>query len=422
MSGGEDHEGDGARRCYSWMAAVKTKLESCKAEEVRAPPPTIVKVPRIIRRNNDQAYDPHLLSIGPYHRRPEPRLAPMEKLKWKYLRDFCARNDDESAALDVLLRKIQEVKDPARNCYSQDQIPVRDDDEFGEMLLLDACFVLELFLKSHEKIKRHSRLHDTDLVLASSSECALRSVARDLLLVENQLPFFVLRHIFDSSPKSPLSPVSLETLVVEFFKPLYQTINKMESSRKKTGEDDAVLHILHLIHSHFMESSKTQKDFDVSLSILPDLKTPPLLPLQTVPSAKRLQEAGIRKSRILKGMQYRKYSRPVYDPAAVSAIASTSSKNLVKFVELSREAQTQKRCSGSSGDFYHLDKNPIVPSRSRRKLQWSPIGGDGPELAQSSNGGESGTPEEHRRGEIPESPPSPTSSQQHSPPHRVSTG
>ncbi|XP_068645992.1 UPF0481 protein At3g47200-like [Aristolochia californica] len=296
-----------------WMVDLRKKYNSSEtqAEEVHASLPTIVRVPHIIRRTNDQAYDPHMLSIGPYHR-PNHRVAAMEKQKWKYLRHFCARNS--GLDLDDILRKVQEVKETARSRYLE-EIPVGDE-EFGELLVLDGCFIVELFLKAQDR-KRHpslgeKSLHENDLIFASSSEWILRSVARDLLLVENQLPFFVIHHIFNSFANS-LTSVSLADLAVEFFKPLYHTIGKMESSRNLDAnqkiksvhlEEHSPLHLLHLIHSHFIESSDTPTNFDSSLSILPlvkekqpfndNLSHQALMPLQTVPSAKRLQEAGIR--------------------------------------------------------------------------------------------------------------------------------
>ncbi|XP_068646334.1 UPF0481 protein At3g47200-like [Aristolochia californica] len=251
-----------------WIVAVRNKYNSSEtqAEEVHASLPTIVRVPHIIRRSNDQAYDPHILSIGPYHR-PNHRVAAMEKQKWKYLRHFCSRNN--GLYFDDILCKLQEVKEAARSRYLE-EIPVGDE-EFGELLVLDGCFIVELFLKAQDR-KRHpslgeKSLHENDLIFASSSEWILRSVARDLLLVENQLPFFVIHHIFNSFANS-LTSVSLADLAVEFFKSLYHTIGNMESSRKKIKSE--------------------KQPFNDNLS------HQALMPLQTVPSAKRLQEAGIR--------------------------------------------------------------------------------------------------------------------------------
>ncbi|XP_068640080.1 UPF0481 protein At3g47200-like [Aristolochia californica] len=303
MSTGEGDDG-------SWMIAMKNKYSSSNAEQSHPELPTIVRVPHIIRRTNEEAYEPEILSIGPYHRENK-RLLAMEKKKWKYLRDFCSRN--EGLTLDEILNSVQELKKSARRCYSED-IPIGED-EFGEMLVLDGCFILELFLKSQER-KSHveeKKLYETDLIFASSSEWILRCVARDLLLAENQLPFFVLLQLFNSFAKT-ISSVSLVSLSVNFFKTPYYTISKAESSihrdkDKKSfhPEESSHLHLLHLVHSHFMVTSDQGNDpvrnFDSSRSLLPlvkqkhpfdDHRSHRLRPLPTVPSAKRLQDAGIK--------------------------------------------------------------------------------------------------------------------------------
>ncbi|KAG9441338.1 hypothetical protein H6P81_017192 [Aristolochia fimbriata] len=241
----------------SWMISAKNKYDSLTAEQTHTGLPTIVKVPHIIRRTNEDAYEPEILSIGPYHRE-NMRLQQMEKKKWKYLRDFCSRN--EGLTLDDILDKVQELKKSARDCYSE-EIPVRED-EFGEMLMLDACFVLELFLKSEQRKsepgEEKKELFEGDLIFASTSEWILRCVARDLLLAENQIPFFVLVHLFNSFAKQA-SPVSLISLTVNFFKTPYYILSKAESSiqGKKSfhPEESSLLHLLHLLHSHFMATS-----------------------------------------------------------------------------------------------------------------------------------------------------------------------
>ncbi|XP_068644690.1 UPF0481 protein At3g47200-like [Aristolochia californica] len=295
----------------SWMIAMRSKYSSLNAERPHPELPTIVRVSHIIRKTNEEAYEPEILSIGPYHREKK-RLQEMEKQKWKYLRDFCSRND--GLTLDDILIKVQELKKSARSCYLED-IPIGEA-EFGEMLLLDGCFILELFLKSEERKslgEEKKYPYESDLIFASSSEWILRCVARDLLLVENQLPFSVLLHIFNSFAK-PISSVSLVSLSVNFFKTSYYTISKAESSihrdsHKKSFHPDesSLLHLLHLVHSHFMITSDQEEDpgknFDSSRSLLPlveqkhlsdDHQSHRLRPLQTVPCAKRLQDAGIK--------------------------------------------------------------------------------------------------------------------------------
>ncbi|KAL6008821.1 hypothetical protein ACLOJK_022047 [Asimina triloba] len=52
-------------------------------------PPTIYRVPKLIRQANEKCYQPQLFSIGPYHHGSE-ELNPMEEVKFEHLQALLA--------------------------------------------------------------------------------------------------------------------------------------------------------------------------------------------------------------------------------------------------------------------------------------------------------------------------------------------
>ncbi|KAJ1699150.1 hypothetical protein LUZ63_007662 [Rhynchospora breviuscula] len=138
---------------------------------------TIFRIPRNIRKSKKNIFEPFVVSIGPFYHGKES-LRTMEEKKWRLLRDFLSRGDDIS--LNFCLLEMKALEEKTRRCYSE--TVDLDSDGFVQMMLLDACFVLQYFLKYYEK-KPWS-------IFEVGWNWAF--ICSDLLLLENQIPFFVV--------------------------------------------------------------------------------------------------------------------------------------------------------------------------------------------------------------------------------------
>ena len=162
---------------------MEVTLESAKLPNI-VPNCCIYKVPQTIRGKNEVAYTPQVVSIGPLHH-GDKRFEPMEKLKLGYLKNFLVKTDFK---LEDCIRKVREKEGQIRECYEETILQTSDD--FVKMILIDACFIIEYFLRSIDSeqwikidpiLSKPNRWHDIKL---------------DLILLENQLPFFVLEDLF----------------------------------------------------------------------------------------------------------------------------------------------------------------------------------------------------------------------------------
>ncbi|XP_045811066.1 UPF0481 protein At3g47200-like [Trifolium pratense] len=150
----------------------------------------IYKVPQTIRQNNPQAYTPKIISIGPFH---SPRgsiidnnnLYEMEELKLKYLKGFLNRTN---LCVNDLVFKVQEWENKILNCYAG--LVSFDSKDFLKIIIVDECFIIEHFLRYFS----YKDWMETDPILLQS--WLLDEIEHDLVLVENQLPFFVLEEIY----------------------------------------------------------------------------------------------------------------------------------------------------------------------------------------------------------------------------------
>ncbi|KAF5953981.1 hypothetical protein HYC85_006837 [Camellia sinensis] len=105
---------------------------------------SIFRVPQTLIDINGSAYQPHIVSIGPYHH-SQPHLQMIEEHKWRFLGSLLTRTQSKGLTLEDYLKAIQPLESKARDSYSE---TIRfDTDEFIEMLVLDGCFIIELFRK-----------------------------------------------------------------------------------------------------------------------------------------------------------------------------------------------------------------------------------------------------------------------------------
>ncbi|KAJ4958824.1 hypothetical protein NE237_025935 [Protea cynaroides] len=172
--------------------AVSVLVQSIqKAHEKVTPLPpncSIFRVPEPMRMRKPEAYTPHLVSIGPFHHNKK-HLKPMEELKLQYLYDLLGRESPANLGESVeeklgkCVETIMELESEARGCYSKIILP---NDEFVKMMVIDGCFIIEFILKTNFR-------EPNKLNAAWMSDV----FKRDLLLLENQLPFLVLESLYN---------------------------------------------------------------------------------------------------------------------------------------------------------------------------------------------------------------------------------
>ncbi|GLT58416.1 hypothetical protein SLA2020_506360 [Shorea laevis] len=210
----------------------------------------IFKVPNHLRQINEKAYEPQVISIGPYHHGKE-HLQAMEVQKMNSLKSLLDEGREDKVKMYVIA--LAEMEERARNFYSEPLDHIRSK-EFVEMMLLDGCFIIELlFYSTTEKL---------------FTPCILRKVMRDLLLVENQLPFFVLSKLFLLSrlmqPVVSGQPVIFEHDIPSMARDFLLTIVPgLPIIERRCYED--VKHLLGLLH--YLSYSSEDRPLEVSVRI-----------------------------------------------------------------------------------------------------------------------------------------------------------
>ena len=142
----------------------------------------IYKVPKRLRKVKEEAYTPKLISIGPIHR-DNQELKDMQMLKQRYYDKFFHRPEKAKKFESI----IEKNEDRIRECYAE-EICISGK-EFVNMILLDSIFIIELF-RMTDKWKDN----ENDYIL--SKPCLDEGIKYDLILLENQLPLFILNDLY----------------------------------------------------------------------------------------------------------------------------------------------------------------------------------------------------------------------------------
>ena len=204
-----------------WVVTIRGKLAQARAEEAACPWArlSVYRVPKSLREGDERAYTPQVVSIGPLHA-GKRRLREMERHKWRALHHVLKRTGhDVTAYLDAL----RPMEERVRSCYDG-RVAWMPANDFAQCLVLDGTFVLELFRGALDGAKGfvddlgYSR-HDPIFAMRG----AMHAIRSDMILLENQIPLFVLDLLLGIQLGHPEQTGAVASLAVRFFDPLMPT-------------------------------------------------------------------------------------------------------------------------------------------------------------------------------------------------------
>ncbi|KAK9757032.1 hypothetical protein RND81_01G136200 [Saponaria officinalis] len=217
---------------HQLATSIRTRFESLPRLSSKC---CIYRIPQTLREANKSAYSPCLISIGPFHH-GKKRLQPMEDQKLRYLKNFLRRNDERS--LSDYLRFIRDREKEIREYYVE--VINMGSEEFVSMFILMWHF---------------DEADETDRIFEKSS---LEYVVRhDILLLENQLPFFVLDGLYDIGFGDDMS--SEMTNFIELCSRVLVGHNHELSTNFDNRE---FLHLVDFVRAHYLPSSLRDSNID----------------------------------------------------------------------------------------------------------------------------------------------------------------
>ncbi|CAH8335799.1 unnamed protein product [Eruca vesicaria subsp. sativa] len=250
----------------------------------------IFRIPHTLVQANEAAYKPKIVSIGPYHqwdgKDDRHQVQMIQEHKQIYLDLFLSKTKINGVSLTHLREVVSGLEQKIRDSYSEDLNINKE--KLIDMMILDGCFILTLFFVVAKKEWRQN--YDDPILML---RWILPTLQSDLLLLENQVPLFLLQELLTASKLFPSA--SLNMIIFQFFRYSIERPNEFWGKNKNIKAN----HILDLIRQTFIPSkSPTPTPIPTS--------TPPPRPfLSLIVSAKKLQLRGI------KFMPKEKYDTPL---------------------------------------------------------------------------------------------------------------
>lgn len=250
-----------------WIISIRHKLEQAGQDEEATSwaKLCIYRVPRSLRDEAtgssgeggcDKAFTPQLVSLGPYHYN-QPGLKEMDPHKWRAVRRALDRSSHD---VRPYLDAIRLLEDRARSCY-EGPLPLSSN-QWVECMVLDGFFVLEILRGAASTgavtattsgrgsssvggvvVDGFAQLGYSrdDPVFAMRG--LMHSIQRDMIMLENQLPLFVLDALLGLQIGQPEQSGLVARLAVRFFDPLNPTDEplKMKTERIRTHLESGLM-------------------------------------------------------------------------------------------------------------------------------------------------------------------------------------
>ncbi|XP_039158354.1 UPF0481 protein At3g47200-like [Eucalyptus grandis] len=196
-----------------WVISIEEKLSQGRQDNV---PDSwanlsIHRIPRYLKHGEDKDWVPQIVSLGPYHHGGE-HLHRMERHKWRSLHRILERSGQ---GIGLYLDSVKKVERRARACYEGRISMSRD--EFVEMMVLDGCFVIEMFQGFAKGFGKLGYAFDDPVF---SMQGSILQIQRDMIMLENQIPLFILNQLLCLQFGDPIQEERVAKLALQFFSPL----------------------------------------------------------------------------------------------------------------------------------------------------------------------------------------------------------
>ena len=249
---------------HRWVTQIRRTLEE-ELEDDNEVPVSIFNVPKILMASDPDSYTPQEVAIGPYHYwRPE--LYEMERYKLASAKRS-QKHLQNGLKFQHLVQQLTKHEQRIRACYHKYL------DFSGEtlawMMAIDASFLLE-FLQVYAMkegripsggLSSSSRM--SHLVDCSGRKSAHNAILRDMVMLENQIPLFVLRKMLEFQYSSlEAADDMLYAMLVGFSKDL-SPFKMMEEDSSPDIEVSDCAHLLDFLYDMITPKMEGQRQDEI---------------------------------------------------------------------------------------------------------------------------------------------------------------
>ncbi|PWA38981.1 hypothetical protein CTI12_AA576270 [Artemisia annua] len=213
-------------------------------------PGSIFMVPSVYRDLSPRSFTPRVVSIGPLHHQ-DKHLKGFEVQKATYMHNLFHNvlRSLDSTPEQILKECVMRVSgsiDQIKACYIGMQ--AYTDSELVKMMVTDACFILAFL---YDDARGYSSLGPINLLITK--------ILLDMVLIENQIPFFVFQDIFECtfSKLDPTLTLADFILVILNYCNIFPD-SKIDNSNIFVTHD----HILGFLHKSYQNPDRDSSGLD----------------------------------------------------------------------------------------------------------------------------------------------------------------
>lgn len=245
---------------HNWVIEIESEFQKEERSD-ESHDDLIYTVPKsLISEKTKVFYLPQVISLGPYHFEiKDPRRNDMERLKSEVARKMHRKISIEGGLKSVMEKfKVKEMQDKIKERYANNF--ELSSEACAWMIVRDACFVLEV-------LHRFGKDEDQEQSVKGSIDCTLSrkrhhplltEIVKDMLKMENQLPFWVLKeirhHIVQTNGNDCSEPASKDYVWVES---ALKNLSPIEVTKGRDRIYKGDSHILQLLHDYIIDKPLT---------------------------------------------------------------------------------------------------------------------------------------------------------------------
>ncbi|KAF5758117.1 hypothetical protein HanXRQr2_Chr16g0725641 [Helianthus annuus] len=243
-----------------WVEGMRKSIVEHDDEQIGKIPVCIFTVPKVLLDTNPNCYIPQQVALGPYHHwRPE--VYDMQRFKLAAARRTQKYMNVSFERIVEIMKKHDEVR--IRACYHK--FLDMSGDALVWMMAVDMAFLLEFLLVYSMKQEGRSLTRVASemshLVDAAGKKLSHVAILRDLVMVENQIPLFLIKTMMEHQHRETHNKSPGEKLM-SMLMGLYHELSPFHEQELANVHIDDCDHILDFLYHMTVPNNKELHTYD----------------------------------------------------------------------------------------------------------------------------------------------------------------
>ncbi|KAI3521190.1 hypothetical protein L1887_10651 [Cichorium endivia] len=237
-----------------WVESMRKSIMEHE-EEIDKVPVCIFTVPKVLLATDPESYIPQQVALGPFHHwRPE--VYDMQRYKLAAARRTQKQMNVSFERIIEMMKKKDEAR--IRACYHK--FLDMSGDALIWMMAVDMAFLLEFLqvysMKEQGRVLKKVTSSMSHLVDASGKKLSHMVILRDLVMVENQIPLFLIKTMLEHQSKNSNNDKSAEETLKSMLMGVYHELSPFQEKELPDVDINDCDHLLDFLYHMTVPNNK----------------------------------------------------------------------------------------------------------------------------------------------------------------------